>query len=373
MNISSGAIPHALKLLCYGVEGIGKSTFVSKMPDPVFIDTENGTRDLNVKRFDPPTSWQMLLQEVQYVKDHPEVCKSLVIDSLDWAERLCVEHILAKHQKTGLEDFGYGAGYRYVYEEFGRLLNLLSDVANKGIHIGMTAHCAIRKMERPDESGSYDRWALKLIDSPKCSIAAMVREFVDLLLFANYKVFVYATDDKGKKHKASGGQRMMYTTHSIYFDAKNRQGLPDEMPFDFNQVAALFAPIGSSQAPVIQAQEELPIPASAAPPQPAQDAPAAIVQDNPPPERNAPQRAPEPQQTQAQEDAFQGVPPALADLMRADGIHPDEVRAAIAQRGYFPLDTPWAKYPADFVQGVLIGAWPQVKQMCMDNRKNTPF
>lgn len=59
--------------------------------------------------------------------------------------------------------------------------------------------------------------------------------------------------------------------------------------------------------------------------------------------------------------------------MRADGITPFEVQAAVAQKGYFPMDTPWPNYPKDFVDGVLIGAWPQVKNMVLANRVEAPF
>ena len=374
MQITRGKIVKGLKFCVYGPEGIGKSTFVSHIPGVVYIDTEGSTASMDVPRLPRPTSWQMLLQEAEYVRDHTQEFGALVIDTADWAERLCMDAVCAAHPINGkpmqsIEDAGYGKGYVYLYEEFGRLLNIMQEIAERGVHVGFTAHAMMRKFEQPDELGAYDRWELKM--SKK--VAPLIKEWVDLLLFANYKTFVYASDDKGKKHKASGGQRVMYTNHHPCWDAKNRQGLPEEMPFDFAQVAELFAPIGADQAPEIHAEEQLPIPAPAAPPQPAQDTPAAIVPDNPPPERNAPQRAPEPQQTQAPEDAFQGIPPALADLMWADGIRPIEVQAAVAQRGYFPLNTPWGNYPPDFVQGVLIGAWPQVRQMCLDNRENTPF
>ena len=361
MQITRGIIPKGLKFCIYGPEGIGKSTFASHIPGIVYIDTEGSTASMDVPRLPKPTSWQMLIQEAEHVRDHAQEFGALVIDTADWAERLCMDAVCASHPVNGkpmasIEDAGYGKGYVYLYEEFGKLLNIMQEIADRGVHVGFTAHAMMRKFEQPDEMGAYDRWELKM--SKK--VAPLVKEWCDVLLFANYKTMVYATDKDGKKHKAAGGQRVMYTTHHPCWDAKNRQGLPDEMPFDFNQVAALFAPIGSKPAPTIQAQEELPIP---------QVAPAA------PSPHPSPAATPSPQGEgmAPQLDIYFNVPSALADLMRQDGIHPDEVKAAIAQRGYFPLDTPWAKYPADFVQGVLIGAWPQVKQMCMDNRKGGPF
>ena len=87
-EITGGKIPHARKVLVYGPEGVGKSTFASRFPQPLFIDTEGSTRNLDVRRLPAPTSWQMLLDEVATVaQERP--CQTLVIDTLDWAERMC--------------------------------------------------------------------------------------------------------------------------------------------------------------------------------------------------------------------------------------------------------------------------------------------
>ena len=88
MEITRGKIPCAKKVVIYGPEGIGKSTFASQFPEPVFIDTEGSTNSMDVARLPKPTSWQMLLDEIQYIKSHPDVCKTLVIDTIDWAESI---------------------------------------------------------------------------------------------------------------------------------------------------------------------------------------------------------------------------------------------------------------------------------------------
>ena len=162
MNITSGIIEDAQRVIVYGPEGIGKSTFASKFPGAIFIDTEGSTKRLNVKRFDKPSSWTMLLEEVKYVRDHPELCMTLVIDTADWAEQLASNHICSVNHKQSIEDFGYGKGYTKLYEEFGRLLDLLNEVISKGINVVLTAHAKMRKFEQPDELGAYDRWEMKL-------------------------------------------------------------------------------------------------------------------------------------------------------------------------------------------------------------------
>ena len=237
MNITRGKIPGAKKCVIYGPEGIGKSTLAAQFPSPLFIDTENGTKELDVARFDKPTSWEMLLQEVRYTLNNPGICQTLVVDTADWAEKLCIKAICAQYQKNGIESFDYGKGYTFVYESFGELLNLLADVTERGIHVVLTAHAATKRREQPDEFGTYDCWGLKLIDSPKCSVANMVKEWADILLFANYKTLVVAVDDKGKKHKAQGGSRVMYTSHHPCWDAKNRLGMPEELPLAWAALA----------------------------------------------------------------------------------------------------------------------------------------
>lgn len=122
MEITKGKIQKAKKVVIYGPEGIGKSTFAARFPGAVFIDTEGSTNDMDVARLPRPTSWNMLFDEIEYIKTHTDECRTLVIDTVDWAELLCVEHICAVHNKKGIEDFGYGNGYVYTKEEFGRFL-----------------------------------------------------------------------------------------------------------------------------------------------------------------------------------------------------------------------------------------------------------
>lgn len=364
MNITRGIQQKPLKVVVYGPEGIGKSTFASMFPDALFIDTEGSTTRMDVARTDTPSSLAMLMQLLTEIRDNPPGCKTLVVDTADWAERLCIQAVCDKYQKTGIEDFGYGKGYSYVYEEMGRILNLLNDIWERGMHIVLTAHAAIRKFEQPDEMGAYDRWELKLINSPKCNSCAMVKEWADMVLFANYKTYAVAADKEGKKMKARGGERVMYTSHNPCWDAKNRFGLAPELPFDFAQIAHIF---GTAPAPQQQASTEAPAQQSAVTSQPQQR-----QQQAPAPEQ--------PQLTEADLKEFQpigdgipeGIPQALADLMRQNSVTESEIQLAVSLRGYFPANMPIANYPPDFVQGVLIGAWAQVFGMIQDNRK-VPF
>lgn len=368
LKILTGKTGGALKVVIYGPEGIGKSTLAAHFPKPVFIDTEGSTRHMDVSRTEKPTSWTMLMEQVEYIRSNPSVCSTLVIDTADWAEQLCIGEICASKKLTGIEDMGYGKGYVYLAEEFGRLLNILEEVVSKGVTVVLTAHAMMRKFEQPDEMGAYDRWELKL----QKKTSALVKEWSDLLLFANYKTMSVATDDKGKKFKAQGGRRVMYTSHHPCWDAKNRLGLPEELPLDFSALAQYINAQAPSAAPVPSPAPSNSVPpvspaAPSAPPPPSpQEAPAA------PPPAPAPLPAPQLQEDPKTQNNTAALK-ALHDLMQANGVEGHEVQAAFGARGYFPEDTPLNNLPPDFIQGVLIGAWPQVFKWIQANRPILPF
>ena len=341
-EITSGVVSSAQKVVIYGPEGIGKSTFAAQFPDPLFIDTEGSTKKLNVRRFPKPTSWEMLKSEVREAMTG-RLCKTLVIDTFDWAEQLCIESICTSHQKNGIEDFGYGNGYVYEKEEIGKLLNLLQEVVDSGIHVVLTAHAQIRKFEQPDELGAYDRWELKLGKKTSSQISPLVKEWADMVLFANYKTYAVAVDKDGKKHKAQGGERVMFTTHHPCWDAKNRDGLPPEMPFDYVSVAHLFGAPQACTPPVQTVQ--------AAPENPQTYAPRQTSHTEPQTAQDIPLNIPD------------NIPKALQDLMRADGVSEEEIREVVAQQGYCPVDMPIANYPPDFITGCLIADWKTVLKM----------
>lgn len=328
-NITSGKVHTAVKTVIYGAEGIGKTTLAAQFPSPLFIDTEGSTKQLDVARLPAPSSWEMLMQELDFVRDK-RPCATLVIDTVDWAEQLCIADLCAKNGKSGIEDFGYGKGWEFEKESFGKFLNKLTEVINAGINVTLTAHAALRKFEQPDEMGSYDRWEMKLGSKTTNKISPLIKEWADIVLFCNYKTMVVQTDKEGKKHKAQGNRRVMYTHHHPCWDAKNRYGLPEEIPMEYAQISHIYAPAA-----------------------PAPSTPAPVQTPEPIPEPAA------------------GIPKALSDLMSASGITEQQIRAAVAMKGYFPEDMPISAYPEDFVSGVLVGAWKQIVDFI--NEQKYPF
>lgn len=319
MNITRGPRKVPVKTVIYGPAGIGKSTFAYCFPDPLFIDTEGGTNQMDVARTDTPTSWDHLLNLVEQVNTE-RPCKTLVIDTIDWAEKLCSKGIRDKAKVASLESFGYGKGYTYLAEEMAKLLKLLDKTRDAGMHVVLCAHAQMRKFEQPDETGAYDRWELKL----EKKTSAMVKEWADNLFFINYKTMVIKTDNNTRK--ATGGQRVMYCTHNPVWDAKNRFCLPDELPFAYAQVAFIY--------------EDNP------------NDPVKVVQDA--------VRMVDEAEAKEQEDPKQVLMTQIRALMDRAGVKDEQIQMLCASKGFYSMDTPIEEYSEEFLQNMIIDQWDKL-------------
>ena len=374
MKITKGKRARAQKVVIYGTEGIGKSSLASQFPEPLFIDTEGSTDNMDVARLDKPTSWIMLNNQIAFVKANPTVCKTLVIDTIDWAESLCVDNLCAMHGKKVIEDFGYGNGYVYAKEEMGRFLNKLQDLIEIGINVVLTAHAQIRKFELPDEMGSYDKYELKLGKKTSSQTAPLVKEWADLLLFCNYKTYLIS-QEKSTKKKAQGNQRVMYTEHNPAWDAKNRHGLPSELPLDYNSIAHIFkTEVKEEVKKTVQTEFK--------------DEKKEQLQFEQP-KYNGDLEAPKIEKTQEEKimdnfgdivkeventpvenlvDPFiekpDYIPQPLWDLMQQDNITEEDIQLVTESKGYFPKGTPMSVYNEQgYLTGYIIPKWEGLKQL----------
>lgn len=299
MNIVSGKLNRAKRVVIYGSEGIGKTTLAAQFPDPLFIDTEGGTAHMDVRRIDRPATWSELLSIVDEVLVTPDVCKTLVIDTADWAEYLCVEHLCKQYNQKGIESFGYGKGYTYLGEEFNKFCRKLEKIKDSGRHVVITAHAKMRKFEQPDEMGAYDRWEMKLSKQ----VMPIVKEWADILLFLNYKTYVVTTETNTKK--AQGGKRVMYANHHPCWDAKNRYGLPDEMDLDYKNIAFLFGDAEREKTPLEK----------------------------------------------------------LRTLISEAGVSEADVQKVVSDRGHYPAGTPIDSYKPEFIAGWVLKYWTNVLEV----------
>lgn len=356
MKLSAGRLKCPVKTVIYGPEGIGKSTLAGCFPGAIFIDTEGSTRHMDVIRIDPaPVGWTELKEMIRSLASpqYTSGYQTLVLDTADWAEMMCAKQLCASKNVAGIEDFGYGKGYTYLAEEFGKLLNLLDDIVQAGRNVVVTAHAAMRKFEQPDEMGAYDRWELKL----QKKTAPLLKEWADMVLFATYKTVVVNVDGQGAakgKNKVQGGSRVMYTSHHPCWDAKNRFGLPEEIPLDYAAIAHVI--------PVFDDEPS-------APPPEAPEAPLDVARPAPVETPTTPTPQPESRQRDDEE-----APEELRRLMDMHGVTGAEIRAAVAKVGFYPADTPIMMYEKGFVSDMLIGDWNGVLSVVKELRSiETPF
>lgn len=131
-------------------------------------------------------------------------------------------------------------GYVLLAEEFAKFLASLDALLVRGMHVVFLAHSTVRKFESPDQAGSYDRYELKLSKQ----VAPLVREWADAILFVNF-ITRLAEKDNGKMRGVGGKERVLFATHTAAYDAKNRHGLSDKLPFE----AAALAPVFGAAVP----------------------------------------------------------------------------------------------------------------------------
>ncbi len=335
MEIKKGLIAGAKKVVLYGPEGIGKSTFASHFPDPVFIDTEGSTNALDVARFDEDFSdWNKILEAADFVLANPGM-KTLVVDTTDWAEQACINFLNEKHRTDNILTMDYGKGSLFVVAEFEKLLNKLTAVVAKGVNVVLLAHAAMRKQELPEEMGAFDRWELKLQSK---QVKAMVKEWAHMVLFANYKTMVIE-DSKSHSKKAQGGKRVMYTEHHPTWDAKNRYGLDECVEFDYSAIKSIIE--GNSPKKTEKKVEKKD-------PAPAKEGEKKAAKEDP---------AEEPKQ----ED---GVFAELRALMEANNITDFDVQMAVATLKNRPYDsiTPISEYDPAFVRATLVEKFDGLKK-----------
>ena len=216
----------------YGVPGIGKSTWASQSPSPIFIQTETGLDDIGAPRFPVCTELPHVMQCVEALKGEHEY-KTVVLDSLSALEPMLWRHVCRNAGKKSIEDFGYGKGYIVALDAWREVITALDSLHARGMNIIVIGHSKITRFNDPEGDG-FDFYDL---DIHKHASQAVFR-WSDEVLFANYKVLKSSTGEGLKKRTiAIDADRVLHTLESPAFKAKNRLGMPPSIPFTYEAYA----------------------------------------------------------------------------------------------------------------------------------------
>ena len=233
-SIKKGPSTRPPKIMLIGQEGVGKSTAGAQMPNPVFLCGESGLvgpQFADTPSF-TPASWAESLAFCEELASNPSGYKTLVIDTLDWIEPMLYMHVVQAAKKNDIkhiEDFGYGKGYVIAQQEARKMLAVLDKVNAAGMAVLILSHSQLKTVKNP-EGDDYDHFESKV----NTKVAGIFKEWCDAVLFARFEIYVRKD---GMKVKAQGGtERIVQTTHSAAWDAKNRYGLPEVMDLDMSEI-----------------------------------------------------------------------------------------------------------------------------------------
>jgi hypothetical protein len=251
------------RFVIYGTEGIGKSTTAAQAPKPVFIPTEDGLDQIDCASFPLATSLTDVESALQSLIHEPHDFEAVIIDSLDWLERLVWDALCQQYGVVSIEkvDGGYAKGYTHALTPWRRVLDSLNILRNqRGMCVILLAHAKVEKFEDPEQA-AYDRYSPRLHKH----VTAIVTEWADAVLFATRKI-ITKTEETGFNRERTiasglgkdGGERILRCVGSPACVAKNRYDLPAELPLSW---AALMQAM--SGVPPVAPASNPPAPATA--------------------------------------------------------------------------------------------------------------
>ena len=223
-QIHSGRRQRPPRLLIYGIEGVGKSTLASKAPKPIFIPTEDGLDQIDCDSFPLAEKFEDVMSVLTTLATEEHDYQTVVIDSLDWLERIIWDAVCKRFGAKNIEkvDGGYGKGFSHALTEWRQVVEALRYLREeKGMIVVLLAHSKIEKFSDP-ESTPFDRFSPRL----NKQASALLSEWCDAVLLATRKLGAA----KGEK---AGGERILRCIGSPACLAKNRYSLPEELPLEW--------------------------------------------------------------------------------------------------------------------------------------------
>lgn len=241
-QIKSTRSARPLRVVVYGNPGVGKSTFAAQAPSPIFLLGEDGASHLDVPALPRPETWADVIDQIDLLHKEKHSFETLVIDTLDGLEPLCWAHVCKAGGKRDIEEFGFGKGYVAAVDAWRTFLVRLERLqAKTNMNLVLVAHAIARDHKDPQHD-AFKHWELKLHNKSADEIV----QWTDGVLFATHEIL---TRRDGQKTKATAtGERILCTSPSAAYIAKNRYGLPEQLPLDWSAFWFVFQ--GSQADPV---------------------------------------------------------------------------------------------------------------------------
>ncbi len=234
---TNSKLPMNRKTIGYGQAGIGKSTWASKAPKPIFIPTEDGVSSLQVDQFPLCKSLTDVKKCIDWLGKEQHKYQTVVLDSADWLESLICADVCAKAGCKVIGDFEWGKGYQRASHGMLMVLDALDALRiDKSMHVIVLAHSKTERHEDP-EHPAFDRFTLKLHKTA----ASLLVEWADEVFFMRLKARTSTVQDGPKTvTKAKPDGRSMVANGRPACIAKNRLGMPDEIPMTWDAYAGYF-------------------------------------------------------------------------------------------------------------------------------------
>ena len=225
------------RALVYGPHKIGKSTFCAQAPGAVFLPTEDGQDAIDAEAFPLLQSWDALMEAIGVLYTQEHSYRSVILDSLDWAEVLAQRSVCDDQGVPSIEKIGYGKGYVFACDKVRELLDGLNALrTDRGMNILLISHAEIRKFDDP-LADSYDRYQIKLHKL----VSKVTQEWSDVIGFANIESITEQTEavgfDKQRTRALDTGRRVLHLAPSAAYDAGSRFDLPAKLPLQYDVFA----------------------------------------------------------------------------------------------------------------------------------------
>lgn len=235
--VTRGRVASPDRILLYGTEGVGKSSWAAAAPGAIFLPAEDGTDRIDCARLPTPEKWPDVFDAIEELRTAKHSYATLVIDTLDAIEPLCWRYICTRDGFDSVDAYGYGKGFSAALDEWRKLLAECERLRReRWMQIVFLAHAQIRPFKNP-EADDYDRFEMKL----HVKAGGLVKEWCDSVLFARFEELAHKDGKTKRVRGISTGARIMHTLRTAAYDAKSRYALPETMPLDYEEYAAAVA------------------------------------------------------------------------------------------------------------------------------------